>query len=182
MAAVYGIVRRHGGALRVLSEPGEGTSVCVLLPAAAPTKTVSTDPREGDAVDEAVGGETVLVVDDEADVRFLLRTMLEEARYDVVVASGGQEALDIIDRNERDIHAVVLDLTMPQLGGAETLAGLKERRPDLPVIICSGYGEQEVIERIGRDDATGFLKKPFRQGELLEAVRRAIGTSDCGSG
>jgi CheY-like chemotaxis protein len=141
LASVLGIVRGHGGAIQLLTEPGEGTTFRVLLPPARrATRPAPSETRPRDH--ERMGG-TILVVDDEEWVLELAREFLERNGFTVLTAGGGRVALEIIREDEAEaIDAVVLDLTMPDLDGKETFLEIRELRPHLPVIVSSGFGEE----------------------------------------
>ena len=174
MAAVLGIVRGHKGAIRVKSEPGHGTTFEVLLPASG---EASAAPQELKAApsDRGVSGK-ILVVDDEDMVRQVAQFTLERTGREVLLAADGREALQVFLREGRDIVAVVLDLTMPWMSGEETFHELRRLSPEVPVILTSGYNEQDAAARF-RFDSQGpasFLKKPYRPRELVEMVESVL--------
>ncbi len=172
LAAVLGIVRGHQGAIQLHSTPGEGTSFKILFPlssrpaSAAKARTTSPDAWRGAG--------TILVVDDESTIRALAKVSLEAVGFDVVTAVDGREALDAFRRQPHDFALVVLDLTMPGIGGEEVLVGLRETRKDVRVILSSGYDEQDAVRRCAGDRPESFLRKPYRPRELVAAVRRVI--------
>jgi len=179
LAAVQGIVRAHRGSIEVTSQPGAGTTFCVRLPAGC--STADAVANAGDAPTctatslPSGRGRSVLVVDDEAEVRTLLRRTLEHAGYHVIVANDGQEALAAFERAAGEFAVVVLDLTMPRLSGPETFRRLRERHATVPVLLTSGYAPEEALREFGPGELAGFLRKPFRPQQLLAAMFAAVG-------
>ena len=157
LSAVLGIVRAHHGALMVESRPGYGTTFRVFFPCSAAGKA---RPPEWAASQRGSG--TVLVVDDEEIVVRVAQSVLDEAGYDVLSASNGREALDVYAPQSGRIDAVLLDMTMPVMGGEETMKRLAARWPDATVIATSGYDLQEAERRFGGRPA-GFLQKPYHR-------------------
>ncbi len=153
LAAVLGIVRGHGGGIRLTSTPGAGTRFQICWPAAVNAR--------------ASGPYRVLVVDDEVMVRDVVCRMLEEVGYTVAPAADGPAALDLVRAGRFD--AVILDLTMPGMSGREVLAALYALAPALPVIVCSGH-ERDRAHDLG----AGFLSKPFHFDDLLAVLEAAI--------
>jgi CheY-like chemotaxis protein len=120
-------------------------------------------------------GPTVLVVDDEPDVRAVATFMLRRAGYPTLEAANGQEAVGIVGERRSQISAVLLDVMMPVMTGHETLPALREIVPGLPVVLCSGYDRNEVADHLVDPGAyTAFLAKPFTQSELVEEIRGAL--------
>jgi two-component system, cell cycle sensor histidine kinase and response regulator CckA len=171
LATVYGIVKQSGGYVWLYSEAGQGTTFKVYLP------VVGGRPAEGvrrDSAPVAVQGETVLLVEDEPDVRGILGRVLREQGYEVLEASHGMSALELAAQPATRIDLVVADVVMPGLGGRELAARLTELRPDLPILFTSGYTGHDVVERglIERD--WPFLPKPVAPDALARKVRELL--------
>ncbi len=169
MAAVMGIIRGHKGAIKVYSEPGKGSSFKILLPASGkPAELYDNVPAEHEWKDTGV----ILLVDDEEAVRDIGREMLQEMGYGVLTANDGYEALELFKINP-DIKLVILDLTMPRMDGEQCFRELRQIRPELKVIISSGYNEQEVTHKFMGKGLVGFIQKPYRSSILRDAIRIA---------
>ena len=169
LSAVLGIVRGHNGAIKAESEQGKGSSFLVLFPAAEQTASLPVEPPPpGPAV------RRILVVDDEETVRSVLMRMLRSFGYEAVTAANGQEAVDLFLAGRDDFRAVLLDLTMPELDGAETFREIHRLRPALPVILMSGYSEHDAVSRFGAQGLAGFLQKPFQPDVLRARLAAAV--------
>ena len=168
LAAVLGIVRGHKGALKVYSEPGKGTSFKILLPCAGAPESAPVVVES--APDDWRGSGAVLVVDDEDTVRLTAARMLQSLGFTVITATNGREGVECFRAGAGEIRAVLLDLTMPHLDGEGAFRELRILRPDVPVLLMSGFNEQEAINRFIGQGLAGFLQKPFR----LEGLRARL--------
>jgi PAS domain S-box-containing protein len=172
LAAVAGIVRGHKGAIKVSSAPGKGSCFTVLFPEAQ--GAVAVPPLTG--CKAALKGKgTVLVVDDEKTVRELAKNTLERYGYKVLAACSGSSAIDIFKRHPGDISLVILDLSMPAMGGDEALPELRKIRPDVKVMVSSGYSEAETMALFRGQVVSGFVQKPYTSTRLAEKVNMALG-------
>jgi two-component system cell cycle sensor histidine kinase/response regulator CckA len=170
LSAALGIVRGHQGAIQVRSTPGQGTTFHVLLPASA--RAVSRTGREAGLTDLRGSG-TILVADDEAFVRRTAQSALERHGYRVLLAENGREAVEVL-RGGPEVSLVLLDLTMPVLGGEEALRELRRVRPDVKIVLSSGYNEAEAIQRFAGQRLSGFIQKPYTAGQLADKVKTAM--------
>jgi PAS domain S-box-containing protein len=176
MAAVLGIVRGHKGAIRIASEVGKGTSVIVLLPGAGPDVSLPVDlTATGPVV--RLANAAVLVVDDNARVLQAVSQLVGALGYPVMTAASGREALGVFGEHHAHIGCVLLDLTMPDMDGLETMQALRAVDPKARIVLSSGYSEQSVRRRIGGDGPTHFLQKPFVEDDLKAAIESAMRTS-----
>jgi PAS domain S-box-containing protein len=172
LAAVMGIVRGHKGAIKVRSVPGKGTTFTAMFPESG------REPRPpvtlGGVGERRVRQGTVLVVDDEEMVRSLAEAVLADAGYTVLLASDGREAVSLFARRAREISVVLLDMTMPGMGGDEAYEEMLRIRPDVRVVLSSGYTEEESLDRVAAQGLAGFLQKPYRASTLLNKIDEAM--------
>jgi PAS domain S-box-containing protein len=172
LAAVAGILRGHKGAILVSSAPGQGSCFTVLFPAAAR----AAEERPAAAGMAAVRGSgVVLVVDDEKLVREMVKKALERYGYTVLLADGGLAAIDLLKRHPADIALVVLDLSMPRMSGEEALPELRKIRPEVKVLVSSGYSESETMTMFKGQRVSGFIQKPYTGAGLAEKVKACLG-------
>lgn len=173
LAAVKGIVLKHGGLITLESAVGAGTTFTILLPTASPVKSVPSGPVSRVPTPVAVDG-CVLLVDDEETIRGILCKRLSREGFEILQAADGRQAIDIFRENCDTIDCVLLDLSMPKLGGAEVCRELHRVRPEIPVVVMSGFSDEEVAERFRESHIAASLQKPFGSKDMVVAIRKAI--------
>jgi PAS domain S-box-containing protein len=180
MSAVLGIVRGHKGAILVDSAAGAGSTIRVLFPAMAESAEPAADAGVASQLDVASSPRrrTILVVDDEDTVRRLCIAFVERLGHRGIEAADGEEALALFRERGSEIDCVVLDLTMPRMDGLSTFRALRAIRPDLRVILASGYSEQDAMLRFDAEGPTGFIQKPFRLQEFSAMLAGATAGID----
>jgi CheY-like chemotaxis protein len=173
LAVVHGIVRGHRGGVRIESAPQLGSTFSVALPAIA----LPADPltRLAPAADTWRSTGCVLVADDEDLVREVTEAMLRQIGFEVVVVQDGREAVQTFAATPERFHLVLLDLTMPIMTGAEALQAIRKVRPRVPVLIMSGYNEQDTPPGQAADGPTAFLHKPFTLLTLRDRLQQVLG-------
>jgi PAS domain S-box-containing protein len=170
LSMVYGIVKTHGGFIRAYSEPGIGTTFRIYFPASDKSAAETLVKQE-----RVTGGtERILVVDDEEDVRGLVKSILESGGYAVSEAGNGEEAVSLYERQGKTIDLVILDMIMPKMGGQETFLKLQQINPSIKVMLSSGYSKDGIAREILQEGALGFLQKPYRADELLKKIRTIL--------
>ncbi len=175
LAAAQGIVKQHGGTIHVFSAPGKGTTFQILLPAGRLARRV---PARGRPVRPIPKLGTVLLVDDEANVRNVVQKSLEDFGFQVVVAENGNQGMQLFEEGPEKYRLVLLDLTMPEMDGETTFEEIRKIRPEIPVVLLSGYDEAEVLRRMGGKPVQGFVQKPFTSDWLVESVLEALSKAD----
>jgi len=181
LAAVLGIVRGHSGAMSVKSAPGQGTTFRIYLPASGEGVPARRDARAVATPPPALAAPaklgTVLVVDDEAIVRGFARAVLERAGMRVIVAEHGRAAVEIFRERAQEIDVVLLDMTMPEMSGEATFRALKELRPDVRVLLSSGYTEVAAAQQFTTTGLAGFVQKPYAADKLTTRIRGVLASS-----
>ncbi len=168
MSAVLGIIKGHKGAIKLYSEPGKGTSFKILLPASSkPAKHFNYDGFENDWK----GSGLVLLVDDEETVRGICKDMLQEFGFTTITANDGREAVEVF-KITPGISFVILDLTMPHMDGEQCFRELRHLKPDVKVIMSSGFSENEVTQKFMGKGLAGFIQKPYKLSALKEAIQK----------
>jgi CheY-like chemotaxis protein len=174
LSTVYGIIKQSGGSIWVYSELGVGTSFKIYLP-----RTDSPTPSEPDstAKQEHVGGtETILVVEDQDEVRRVIEVTLGRRGYTVLAATGAQEAERLLDAHTGAVHLLLTDVVMPSVSGRQLAESLLRRQPHLRVLYMSGYTDDAIVRHGVLAGEMAFLEKPFTNATLLRAVRMALDT------
>ncbi|MDD5350205.1 MAG: PAS domain S-box protein [Chthoniobacteraceae bacterium] len=172
LSTVVGIVRSHGGLLKVDSELGKGSVFHIFLPA-----TTDAAPTSGQADLPSVTrghGETVLVVDDEPEILQIIETVLGDNGWKVVTAADGLEGVAAFLNHSTQIKAVLTDMVMPNMDGLNLIRSLRKLAPDLPILVSSGYSNEESREELRELRVNAFLKKPFSARQLLAHVVAAL--------
>ncbi len=169
LAAVYGTVQQHKGAINVYSEIGKGTCFHIYFPVTEDSASIL--PRD----EKPVFGEgTVLLVDDEAVMRATGKALLEEYGYTVFLAENGEKAVEIFENKKDDIDLVILDMIMPKMNGRDCFFQLKNIKPDIKIILSSGFTKSDDLTDLKENGLSGFIRKPFRGSELSKIVKKAI--------
>jgi signal transduction histidine kinase len=172
LSTVYGIVKQSGGNIWVYSEPGRGTTFKIYLPRVAQAAEQPARDRRPPRMSR--GTETILVAEDEAVLRELVRHILETSGYTVLVAADGAEAMATCDRHAGPIHLMLSDVVMPQMGGRELAERLAAVRPDMKVLYMSGYTSDAIVHHGMLKPGTHFLQKPFTPEGLTTKVREVL--------
>jgi signal transduction histidine kinase/CheY-like chemotaxis protein len=173
LAAVHGIIRGHQGAIKVYSEPGKGTAFRILLPATPGAAETLQRPAPAPALWRGEG--IVLIIDDEPAVRQVLESMLELLGFTPESAADGALGVEKFGRDPARYAAVLLDLTMPQMDGEEAFRRLRQVRPDVKVLLMSGFNKQDAVHRFIGKGLAGFLQKPFEVSTFIAELRAVLG-------
>jgi len=171
LAALLGIVKGHRGGIKVYSEPGKGTTFKILFPASSEALVKEVPQQEpGDFQSSGL----VIVADDEPQIRTMAKIILERMGFEVLQAGHGLECLELFRLHPGRIRLILLDLTMPQMDGAECFRALRELDPALPVILSSGFSEQNILASFESEGPAGFLQKPYLVGALMAKVKEIL--------
>ncbi|ADH85357.1 ATP-binding response regulator [Desulfurivibrio alkaliphilus] len=179
LSMVQGVVQQHGGAIRLESEPGQGSTFTIYLPLISEQSNGPKEPEPSTFSHEKSQGATILLVEDEEQVRRVLQRVLEQQGHQVLLAVDGQEALTFFSQNPSDINLVIMDVVMPKLNGRETGLAMRRIKPDLPIILISGYTNDVVNSEDLAAEGFHFIHKPIEPAVLINQVREVL--ADCPS-
>jgi PAS domain S-box-containing protein len=172
LAQVYGIVKQHGGHIDVETEEGQGTTFKLYWPSLqAPPSETAKPSKPNQSQGE---GQTILVVEDDLSIQAALADALEMENYQVLKASNGKDALDIIEQHEGEISLALSDWVMPLMGGLELVQEMRQRRPNIKVLMLTGHPLSESTKESAPEGIVGWIQKPPRLEQLIEAVARAM--------
>ncbi len=172
LASVYGIIKKHGGFICLVSEKGKGSTFDIYLPA-TPKNSVSPASSQG-SISVVSGEGSILLVDDEKSILEVGQQMLERLGYQLFTAENGKDALEIYRTHHNDIDLVIIDMIMPEMDGEETFSHLKKLNPKIRVLLASGYSLNLQVAEILRQGGRGFIQKPFTLGELSKKIKTAL--------
>lgn len=172
LATVYGIVKQHGGSIWLYSEEGQGATFKIYLPVAEESRPA--DEPEKKAVIKLNGDETILLVEDNANVLHLAGTILKRRGYKTLAAKGSAEALEIIKSGKEPIHLLLTDVVMPEMNGRQLYTKALEMLPALKVLYMSGYTDNVIAHRGVLDEGVQFIQKPFSGKGLAEKIRKIL--------
>jgi PAS domain S-box-containing protein len=174
LATSYGIIRQHGGAVHVYSEPGQGAVFKVYLPRLVHQVQEQT-PVESAEMEEAAGGnETILLVEDDVMVRSICVDILKERGYIILEAENGEDALHVFDRYHGTVDLLLTDVVMPKMGGTELAEELRKLAPDIQVVFMSGYTENAIVHQGVLKEGIYFIHKPLTPDALSSMVRKVL--------
>src|SRR5262249_32748643 len=174
LAVVSGIVRGLGGAIRIKSEPGKGSTFQVLLPCAEAPGTVTIYPVSVGDLASPSRDAGVLAVEDEDPLRQAIVRMLRKRGFEVLEASNGSAAIDLLRANAIKIDVILLDMTIPGASSREVVAEAAQTRPEARVVLTSAYSEEILTPAIAGSQICGFIRKPFQFEELVRTLRNAL--------
>ena len=170
LASAYGIIKNHGGIINVYSEKGHGATFKIYLPASG--KQLIKEKIRHEAV--LTGSEMILLVDDEKMVADISKDMLEKLGYKIVVATGGNEAIKLLKTIRNQVNLVILDMIMPDMSGGETFNRLRAIKPDVKILLSSGYSLNGQASEIMQRGCNGFIQKPFNIKQISRKIREIL--------
>jgi len=174
LAQVYGIVKQHQGEIEVNSQEGKGTTFTIYLPAAAPTSSVEPSPPITLEEVPRGQGELILLVEDDAGVRWVATSMLEMLGYRVLAANNGQQALKQYREHQHEIALVLTDLRMPEMGGVALSQALQKETPAPTVVAMTGYPLEDETSEILSQNFTSWVQKPLNMASLGQIINQGL--------
>ena len=177
LSTAYGIVKQHGGNIWAYSEPGLGSSIKIYLPAAEDSKQAEAAASEKTPAPDQGGSETILIAEDDLQVRNLALTVLKRKGYTVLSASNGAEALEKLKAHKGPVHLLLTDVIMPDSNGKELYKQIADIRPDIRVLYMSGYTDDALARHGIVDSRVNFIEKPFSVKFLAAKVRTVLDQS-----
>jgi CheY-like chemotaxis protein len=172
LSMVHGVVRQHGGAIQLRSVLDGGSTFEIYLPQVE--TAAEADAEDDTASREVMGRETILLVEDEDDVRLLAREVLERQGYRVIEAADGAQALGVCEAAPGRVDLILTDVVMPRMSGRELVDRVRASRPDMRVLYMSGYTEDAIVRHGVRDASTSLLGKPFAPADLVRKTREVL--------
>jgi DNA-binding NtrC family response regulator len=177
MSAVYGIVMKHSGYIDVSSEPGKGTVISVFLNAVRRQEEILSDEKE-----DMIGGrETILIIDDEPEFSWMLKSVLQDYGYTALIARTAREGIEIYRESRDRIDLVVLDMIMPEIGGEAVFHTILQDNPEARILLMSGHADETPHRELIQAGAEGFIGKPFEAVAILKIIRELLADGDSGS-
>ena len=174
LAIAYGIASNHGAAIDCLSRVGEGTSFHIYFPV-TPSMELSASKKAMDANARSVfGRESILMIEDEEDILKIGKQVIEEFGYRIITAANGEEGIELFNRNRSEIDLILLDISMPGIGGIKCMQEILQQEPTAKIVLISGYTPNGRIKEAMKAGARAFLAKPYSLGELLRTVRKIL--------
>ena len=177
LAVVYGIIKQHHGAIRVESQPGQGTAFSLYFPATASEPEPANEQPTLAGTPTTIAGEpsAILLVEDDADIQAVLADVLQDSGYTVLVASEGETGARLFDRHAASIGLVITDIMMPKMQETRLQEFVRKRQPGVKILVMSGYQEMELTNRNLIDPGNAFLQKPFDLDVFLGTIQRLLG-------
>jgi CheY-like chemotaxis protein len=173
LAVVYGVINSHHGFVEVESEKGKGTTFTLYFPVSSRVVAAVRKPAEPSEAGTG-GSETILVVEDETLLADLLKTILQDRGYEVLVAHDGQEGFEIYQQNPDRIQLILSDMGLPRLGGYEMFLRMKEKNPKVKAILASGYFDPNLKMDLIKEGAKDFIQKPYVSEIVLRRIREVL--------
>ena len=180
LASAWEIVHAHGGTIQVTSAPGQGARFEVLLPAATMAASTPEHPAADDAPQPAAPPATVLFIEDDELLRHVVARLFREKGFGVLAAADGKSALDLFRSRHKDVDAVFLDATLPEMSGGEVLEQLRKIQPGVKVILTTAHSEEAALAALGDQRPWRFIRKPYRLLELIDLIQDAGVSSGTG--